>query len=174
MTTETILTNQEISDIWLSIIKEWGLTPQQFEQVLQFARAIEKAVLNLLPVQTSSTIRGDSYAGVYVWVGNENLVQHIPKVLAQTANDPQGMLGAVAAKCIQELKRFSELQSPEIQALRKDAERYRATRAGLVGTDPDYGSRFCEYCDEMGIKQAENITEEQFDAATDAAMEKQQ
>lgn len=65
------------------------------------------------------------------------------------------------------------LQSPEVQEWRRDAERYRATRAGLVGTDPDYGSRFCEYCDEMGIKQAENITEEQFDAATDAAMEKQ-
>ena len=65
------------------------------------------------------------------------------------------------------------LQSPEVQAWKRDAERYRATRAGLVGTDPDYGSRFCEYCDEMGIKQAENITEEQFDAATDAAMEKQ-
>src|SRR5699024_11250312 len=105
MTTETILTNQEISDIWSSTIKEWGLTPQQFEQVLQFARAIEKAVLNLLPVQTSSTIRGDSYAGVYVWVGNENLVQHITKVIAQTAKDPQRMLDAVAAKCIHDVSK---------------------------------------------------------------------
>src|SRR5690625_1965305 len=141
MTTETILTNQEISDIWLSIIKEWGLTPQQFEQVLQFARAIEKAVLNLLPVQTSSTIRGDSYAGVYVWFGNENLVQHIPKVLAQTANDPQSMLGSVAAKCIQELKRFSELQSPEVQAWKRDAERYRYIRLKMSASNVDYLGR---------------------------------
>lgn len=65
------------------------------------------------------------------------------------------------------------LQSPEVQAWKKDAERYRATRAWLIGTDPEYGSRFCEYCDAMGIEQAKSITEEQFDAATDAAKEKQ-
>lgn len=75
----------------------------------------------------------------------------------------------VIARAIEE----AVLQSEQVRTWKRDAERYRATRAGLVGTDPDYGSRFCEYCDEMGIKQAENITEEQFDAATDAAMEKQ-
>jgi len=168
MTTETILTNQEISDIWLSIIKEWGLTPQQFEQVLQFARAIEKAVLNLLPVQTSSTIRGDSYAGVYVWVGNENIVQHIPKVLAQTANDPQGMLGAVAAKCIQELKRFSELQSPEIQALRKDAERYRWLKKQFRIMSLDMGGNHT-WVLQRPLREGCSI-----DAVCDASMEKQQ
>src|SRR5699024_1492601 len=169
MTTETILTNQEISDIWSSTIKEWGLTPQQFEQVLQFARAIEKAVLNLLPVQTSSTIRGDSYAGVYVWVGNENLVQHIPKVLAQTANDPQGMLGAVAAKCIQELKRFSEqLQSPEIQALRKDAERYRWLKKQFRIMSLDMGGNHT-WVLQRPLREGCSI-----DAVCDASMEKQQ
>ena len=65
------------------------------------------------------------------------------------------------------------LQSPEVQAWKKDAERYRATRAGLVGTDPDYGFRFSAYCDVAGIKQRKSITEDQFDAATDAAMDKQ-
>lgn len=65
------------------------------------------------------------------------------------------------------------MQSEQVRALRRDAARYRATRAGLVGTDPGYGDRFCAYCDAEGIEQAVEITEDQFDADTDAAMEKQ-
>lgn len=51
MTTETILTSQEISDIWSATVEEWGLTLQEFEKVLQFARAIEKAVLQSDEIQ---------------------------------------------------------------------------------------------------------------------------
>ena len=61
----------------------------------------------------------------------------------------------------------------EVQALRKDAERYRATRAGLMRIDEDYGERFSAYFESKGISQASDITEDDFDAATDAAMETQ-
>lgn len=73
MTTETILTNQEISDIWSTTIEEWGLTFQQFEQVLQFARAIEQTVLQSAEIQS---LRKD--AARYRWlrdmIENQDLV----------------------------------------------------------------------------------------------------
>lgn len=112
MTAEKVLTDEEIITIGQQAraIEPGG---NGYMPPVKFARAIEQAVLESLPVQTSSTIRGDSYAGVYIWLGSDNILQHIPKGLAQAAIDPHGMLGAVAADCIKRLKRFSELQSTE-------------------------------------------------------------
>lgn len=115
MTTETTLTNYQIHSILHDNFLPFST------QTEGFARAIEQAVLQSLPVQTSSTIRGDSYAGVYIWFGSDNILQHIPKLLAENANDPQNMLDDVASECIKKLERHNVLKSPEVQALREDA-----------------------------------------------------
>lgn len=122
MTTETILTDEQVRDIIEDIA--WP-NEEIFKIAVKVSRAIEQAVLQSLPVQTSSTIRGDSYAGVYVWLGNDNILQHIPKLLAENARDPQSMLDVVAAECVKKLERHNALQSPEIQAWKRDAELFK-------------------------------------------------
>lgn len=121
MTTETILTFEEIIMIGQQVE---AIEPGENGYILPvtFARAIEQAILQSLLAQTSNTIRGDSYAGVHVWLGRDNALHHIPKILAEKERDPKSMLEGVASECIKNLEQLV-LESPELQALRKDKER---------------------------------------------------
>lgn len=118
MTSETILTDEQI----IRILEENRPECDGLDKAIIVSRAIEQAVLQSLPAQTSSAIRGDSYAGVYVWRGRDNITQHIPKRLVENESNPHGLLECVAAECVRELEQ-SVLQSPEVQALKRDKER---------------------------------------------------
>lgn len=63
------------------------------------------------------------------------------------------------------------LESPEVQALRKDAERYRFLAAYCRSTDEHWGGRWSIVVD--GPCPASRDSEDDFDEAIDAAMEKQ-
>lgn len=169
MTTKTILTDTEI------------ITIDQQDRVLEagekgyilpaaFFRAIEQAVLKSLPVQTSSTIRGDSYAGVYIWRGRDNITQHIPKRLVENESNPHGLLECVAAECVRELEQ-SVLQSPEVQALQKDAERYRRLRRGDIKDVAVV--RGLDVMEWVASTYSEELVEEGLGEVIDAAMENQ-
>lgn len=95
---------------------------ERMEEILH--DAIEQAVLESLPTQTSSTIRGDSYAGVYIWLGSANITHHIPKLLMENAKYSQNMLECVAAECMRDLEQ-TVLQSEQVQKWKQDSERYQ-------------------------------------------------
>ena len=128
MNKETILTPEQVDSLLEGVLRASGsrLGNYTFQKTLDELRSairdIEQAVLQSLPVQTSSTIRGDSYAGVYIWWGRDNITQHIPKSLAENESNPHGLLKCVASECIRDLEQ-AVLQSPEVQALKRDKER---------------------------------------------------
>ena len=70
-----------------------------------------------------------------------------------------------------ELTEQAVLQSPEIQALRKDAERYQATRAAMLNSDDDLPRRMSDYA-MANFANPHNPTPDEIDEAYDAAMEK--
>lgn len=124
MNTKTVLTDKEIIELGIQACAiEPGLNG--YVLPIEFARSIERAIMKSLPVETSNTIRGDSYAGVYAWLGSSNITHHISELSIEDMRDPQSMLEHVAFQCIKQLERYDAMQSPEVQEMRKDAERYR-------------------------------------------------
>ena len=124
MNTKTVLTDKEIIELGIQACAiEHGANG--YVLPITFARSIEKAIIKSLPVQTSSTIRGDSYAGVYAWLGSSNITHHISRLSVEDARDPQSMLEHVAFQCIKQLERYDAMQSPEVQELRDALERCR-------------------------------------------------
>lgn len=167
MTNETVLTDEEI----ITLGQQVGvIEPGENGYILpvSFARAIEQAVLQLLPAQTSNTIRGDSYAGIYIWLDSDNITQHISKSLIENARDPQSMLEYVAAKSIRQLEQYNALQSPEVQAIQKDAERYRWLKEQFRVMSMDMGGN------QVWVLKQPIASGQTMDAACDAAMEKKQ
>lgn len=124
MTTEKILTDDVIHNLIvdLGIACDYGIETTPVDNIIPFARAIEKAVLQSLPVQTSSTIRGDSYAGVYIWCGRDNITQHIPKRLAESESNSYGLLKCVASECIRDLEQAMP-HYDQVQQWKRDSER---------------------------------------------------
>lgn len=112
MTNETILTDEEIIAIGhqASAIEAGE---NGYILPIAFARAIEQAVLQSLPAQTSNTIRGDSYAGIYIWLGSANITQHISESLIENARDPQSMVECVASESVKQLGQYV-LKSDEL------------------------------------------------------------
>lgn len=121
MNTKTVLTDEEIIMIGKQV-EAIEVGENGYILPVSFARAIEQAILQSLLAQKSNTIRGDSYAGVHVWLGINNALHHIPKIVAEKARDPKSMLEGVASECIKNLEQ-TVLQSPEVQALKRDKER---------------------------------------------------
>lgn len=121
---EEAMTNETILPELVGTLAE---LPEHIQKAIQaYGGACYRTALQSLPVQTSSTIRGDSYAGVYAWLGSSNIIHHLSRMSIEDArDDPQSILEHVAFHCIKQLEQYDIMQSPEVQELRKDAERYR-------------------------------------------------
>src|SRR5690625_4053990 len=174
----TTLTYTQIYDLW-----------HEYEGIVGFALAIEQAVLQSLRVRKENRHLDDMAVDQFA----ASMKTKLAKKRAEGRGGWQDMSASELSQLLHEhvdkgdpldVANFcmmlhengqTIMQSPEMQALRKDAERYRWLRdsesddmgvvTGIEGID--YGSTSVAYTYEDGL------CGEQLDKAIDAAMEKQ-